>query len=381
MEEAVSDPSTQPATTSEKRRYILVSPWPVMAGTGVNNAILGIRDAASQFYDPVIINTGWATPPPGQIWARLETPTLPVRNAVAFGIHFLPNLFKLRRLTRNAVAVNLHFAGLQYLPFACLRILRLSPPLIVSVHGADVEEALQSSALHRLLYRWLFMSTDLTVACSAALAEKVKALSPRARTTAIWNGVANPPAATGNRPINTRYVISVAAFVRKKAHDVLLRAFRRVADVHPDLQLVLLAGHGPEHESVLDLIQTLKLEDRIRIHVDVPHDQIWTWLSHAECFVLASRDEPFGIAVLEAAMARAPVVATRVGGVPEFLHDGVHGLLSEPDQPEELATAILRTLEDPAAARARADAFYLHARHFTWNAAFEKYRAAARLPR
>jgi len=371
-----------PASPSRpaKPAYIFLSAWPVKAGAGVNNVILGLADAMAGRYRPQLVVTGWTPPFAGQRWLKLPSPLFSLKSRVAFLLHFLPNMLRLRRLVRGAVAVNPHFFGLEILPLAILRTLRLSPPLILSVHGADVAHAQETSGVAAALYSWLYARADLVVACSNALGHKVKKMSPEAKVAAVWNAVSTPSASTGERPISSRFIVCVAAFVRKKAHDNLLYAFRRISADYSDLKLILIGGDGPEYPSVVNLIATLGLTDRVELHINLPHERIWPWLQHAECFVLPSRDEPFGIAVLEAGMMRTPVVATRVGGVPEFLSHGVHGLLCEPDQPDSLAAAILEVLNNPVAAQARADAFYLQALEFTWQGSFEKYRRLADLP-
>ena len=330
-------------------------------------------------YEPQIVVTGWASPPANQTWFRLPNPQFSAKSRAGFLLYFFPNMFRWRGLVRGAAAVNPHFAGLEILPLVLLRKLRFSPRLVISVHGADVTEAERSTGIARSLYAWMYAQADLVIACSDALANKVKQICPKAKLATVWNGVSGPPAISEERPMASPYLISVAAFVRKKGHDVLLNAFRQVASRLPDLYLVLLGGDGPEREHVTSLIALLGLGNRVRIQVNVPHDQIWNWVQHAECFVLASRDEPFGIAVLEAGMVRTPIVATRVGGIPEFLVDRLHGLLCEPEKPEALANSILQVLDHSDEARTRAAAFYQQAVGFTWTAAFGKYQTLLRL--
>jgi starch synthase len=77
---------------------------------------------------------------------------------------------------------------------------------------------------------------------------------------------------------------------------------------------------------------------------------------------------------------RRAVVATRVGGVPEFVNDKVHGLLCEPDRPDEIAQTVLTTLGDRASTEKRTRAFHEHAQRFTWERAFARYRSKAELP-
>jgi glycosyltransferase involved in cell wall biosynthesis len=76
-----------------------------------------------------------------------------------------------------------------------------------------------------------------------------------------------------------------------------------------------------------------------------------------DCFVLAStRTEGVPQSLLQAAAAGVPLVASRIGGIPEVVEDGVTGLLVPPEDPVALAAAIEETLADPAAAATRARA-------------------------
>jgi glycosyltransferase involved in cell wall biosynthesis len=361
-------------------KYVFLLPWVLAPGSGMNAVVLGLAAAMRERYDPVFVVTGWDAPPPGQIWLKLPVPSSGLRSVLGFLARLGPNLVRLRRMTRGAVGVNPHFVGLELLPLVLLRRLRLCPKLILSVHGADFSEAVKSSWWTRALFAWMLSSADLVVACSHALAAQVRLFSPGARVVAVWNAVAARPQPPPGRPIDARYVICVAHFVAKKAHDVLLRAFQLVAKEQSELRLVLIGGDGPERQAVMSLIDSLGLGGKVDLLVSVPHGETWRWISHAECLILPSRDEPFGIVLLEAALARTPVVATRVGGVPEFVSDKIHGLLCEPDRPDEIARAVLATLSDRASSEERTRSFHEHAQEFTWHRAFARYRSKAELP-
>lgn len=362
-----------------KARYVFLLPWSLALHGGVNTVVGGLSEAMRNRYAPYVVITGWEQPPVGHHWLRLPEPARPLRSAFGFVIRFVPNLLRLRRIISGAVAVNPHFVGLEILPLAVLRALRLSPTLILSVHGADITLALSASRWKRSLFAWMLSSADLVVASSHALAAEVRLVSPKAKVVAVWNGVA-PREVDPHRPMAAPYIVCVAAFVRKKAHDVLLSAYSRIAQERPDLRLVLIGGEGPERPRVASIVHRLGLGDKVDVMVNLPNDEVWRWIRHAECFVLPSREEPFGIVLLEAAHTQTPVVATRVGGVPEFVTDKVHGLLCEPDQPDQLAEAVLATLADRAGAERRTRAFYEHAHQFTWSRAFDRYRSKAILP-
>ncbi len=332
-----------------------------------------------QDFQPAIVVTGWEKPLPGQQWLKLPGPLFGWRSAVGFVVMLIPNLLRLREMARGAVAVNPHYFGLEILPLAVLRRLGILPKLILSVHGADVTAIRNSSWLARKLYARICGTADVVVACSHALAAEVKQISPKANVVPVWNGISSRPLELGKRPIRAPYVVSVASFVNKKGHDVLLRAFRSIAPEFPDLRLILIGGNGPELQRVRKLVEELGLRDHVELMIDVPHNEVWNWVGHAECFVHAPRDEPFGISVLEAALVKTPVVTTAVGGIGEYLINEVHGLSCPPDDPDRFAALIRRALRDKAAARQRADAFFEKAATFTWDAAWARYKKAAGL--
>jgi glycosyltransferase involved in cell wall biosynthesis len=361
-------------------RYVFLLPWILTPGGGVNAVVLGLASAMRERYEPVFVITGWDPPPPGQIWLKLPGFASGRRSMLGFIARLGPNLRRLRRVTRGAVAVNPHFVGLELLPLMLLRWLRLCPKVILSVHGADIAEAVKSSGWTRALFTWMLSSADLVVACSHALAEQVRRFCPSASVVAVWNAVMASPDSSLARQVDGLYVICVAHFVAKKAPDILLRAFPLIEKERSNLRLVLIGGDGPERQEIMSLIHTLGLGGKVDVMVDVPHSEVLSWIAHAECLILPSREEPFGIVLLEAALARVPVVATRVGGVPEFVSDKVHGLLCEPDRPDEIAQAVLTTLSDRASTQRRTRAFYEHAQRFTWERAFARYRSKAALP-
>jgi glycosyltransferase involved in cell wall biosynthesis len=92
-------------------------------------------------------------------------------------------------------------------------------------------------------------------------------------------------------------------------------------------------------------------------------------LTACDVALLPSDHENLPLALLEALGAGVPVVATDVGGVPDAVDDGVHGLLVPPGRPEEMAAALARALGDPQASRTRAEAGRArHAERYTWDA-------------
>jgi sugar transferase (PEP-CTERM/EpsH1 system associated) len=141
---------------------------------------------------------------------------------------------------------------------------------------------------------------------------------------------------------------SIGRLVDVKRQDVLIRAFAEVRRAAPDAHLVLVGG-GPLEDELKALADRLDLETCVHI---VGHQaEAWKFLYIMNCFALTSRSEGMPQAVLEAAIAGLPIVATRVGGLPELIDDGRTGILIEPNDPEVLTQALLAVLGDPDAAR------------------------------
>ena len=133
-------------------------------------------------------------------------------------------------------------------------------------------------------------------------------------------------------------------FHRQKAHDVLLRAFALALREEPGLRL-LLAGTGALEPEMRSLAGDLALGDRVLFLGNVT--RMAPLYAAADAFVFPSRYEAFGIALLEAMVARLPAVVARVGGIPEVATEET-ALFVEAGEVEALARAMVRLARDPA---------------------------------
>ncbi|HEX5575002.1 MAG TPA: glycosyltransferase family 4 protein, partial [Gemmatimonadales bacterium] len=141
-------------------------------------------------------------------------------------------------------------------------------------------------------------------------------------------------------PPNGQLAVHLGALTPEKDQSTLILAAARLVRDLPDLHWVIV-GDGPLRAELQRRITSLELHDRVHLlgALDDPHRA----LAQADVFVLSSVAEGLGSSVL-AAMARSvPVVATRVGGVPDLLESG-SGLLVQPEDPQELARAVERVL-------------------------------------
>ncbi len=289
----------------------------------------------------------------------------------------LYNLFRLMRLGRafRPHVVNLHYVGAN--AFYALLWRRLMPfRLIVTVHGADIQRDAGVSRLARWLVRRTLRTADVVLANSAAMLNETKGLQPAAgkRSAVVGNGVeVGEFAGRGGFGHPRPYILSVGRFVHKKGFDLLVQAFARFARRNPGVDL-LLAGGGEELETCRRLAVHLGLAERVRFLGSVDHRQVVDLIRGCRFFILPSRQEPFGIVVLEAMAAGKPVVAARVGGVPEIIEHGENGLLVNPESVGALLAGMEMLWHHPRLSGELARRGQATARdRFTWGRVAERY--------
>ena len=247
--------------------------------------------------------------------------------------------------------------------FAATRVgRRRRVPVVGKVHGSDIN-VLPGLGLERRI-RTALASADRVVAVSEALrAEAVARGAPAARTVVVRNGIdlarfaprdQRQARAALDLPPDDELLLYVGRLSPEKGPDLLLDAVARLATPRPRLRLVLV-GAGPLEPALQRRAVALGVGDRCRFAGRQPQAEVARWLNAASVLVLASRAEGVPNVVVEAIASGTPVVATRVGGVPEALEDGVAGLLVAPGDPGALAHGIAAALDrrvDPHAVRA-----------------------------
>lgn len=292
----------------------------------------------------------------------------PIRGPLAFTVHLPRTVARVRAWVaeRGYDIVNVHYPLDEFAYFALTRRL-VGHRLVTSVHGADL---LPEPGRPRRLgpcTRLLLRESDALTAPSDAFRREVEMLYPHlaGRIRPVHNGVdfAELDGIGGRAAEPAPYLLTVAAHNPKKGLDVLLRAFDLVAPAYPSLRL-LLVGDGPLRGALEAQATASPARDRIVFLGPRARAELVPLLRGCEAFVLASRHEPFGIAAAEALALGRPVIASAVGGLPEFIDAGRTGMLVPPDDPDALATALRHLLADPAAAerlgRAGAEAARAH---------------------
>ena len=158
----------------------------------------------------------------------------------------------------------------------------------------------------------------------------------------------------------------------EKGISELLRTMKEVLGRMPDVRLHLI-GEGNMTESYRSQAQELMVLDNVVFHGRMDMDAIQKLINKCAMGVFPSRIESFGLSMAEAMAAGLPIIANRVGALPEFIEDGVTGTLVPPGNVPALYRAILEKLENPQQAERLADAGREVVRQrFSWDKAAGK---------
>jgi glycosyltransferase involved in cell wall biosynthesis len=234
---------------------------------------------------------------------------------------------------------------------------RLGIPVVSTAHGFTGGD--RKNRFYQWLQRRAYRRFDAVAAVSRTLVDDLADSGiPRERLWYVQNGwyAPDPPLcrdaacrALGLTPHGFR-VGWVGRLSVEKGPDVLVEALRQLGDVPVTVSFV---GAGPLQPALEARAAALQVGDRIRWHGLVPG--AGRLLRAFGAFALTSRTEGTPMALLEAMAAEIPIIAARVGGVPDVVSAN-EALLVPPDDPHAVATALREVLRDPAAARRRARA-------------------------
>lgn len=191
------------------------------------------------------------------------------------------------------------------------------------------------------------------------------------RMHVIHNGIVAPPEAPHRGPWPARPLLVCATRLVVPQKDVAL-LLRALAEPGLENWRVRILGDGPERASLLAQRDALALKNRVEILGD--RRDVADHLREADAFVLPSNWEGLPYSILEAMTAALPVVASRVGGVPELVLEGVTGFLVEPGSDVLMASALRGLDADGNRARAFGRAGHRHVReHFSHESMLAAY--------
>ena len=361
-------------------------PWSPATPSGVNHVVMNVAREIrkSGRFEPMILVTDWQHSSPAfdhldgirTVKWRAYTKPLRIRNLqdLLEQARFLWFVSRLRRFLRahDVRAINVHYPT--NASFALAQAVHGNEdwPLLISFHGADAVEIAREPQEVRERWAELLARSCGAATCSDSLGDDVRRAIPGPyRLTTIHNGIDVDSfiGEASDRPLVAgRYVLNVAGFQAHKGQDTLLRSFARVAAEHPDVRLVLAGGEAEFLPALRGLCRELGLEARVDFFVNASHATVATLMKFAAVFCLPSRREPFGIVLLEAGAFGVPIIASRVGGIPEVLADGESGILLPPDNDLAWSNALCALLRTGTPAASLGQALSTRVRtEFSWS--------------
>lgn len=224
----------------------------------------------------------------------------------------------------------------------------LAVPVVLTEHT----EAPWRGRRARAVSRWVYRRADHVVAVSSAIRDTLlhSYRLPDGRVDMLLPATAAPLPAPGRAGRGPAAVVGmVGRLVPEKGVDVFLRAASLVTSAVPAARFVVV-GDGPLRSALEERAASLGLGAVVTFtgfRADAP-----VLMAGLDVLVVPSRSDGSPLVVCEAMAAGIPVVASRVGGLPDLVAHGDSGLLVEPDDPEGLARTLVRLLRDPAAAQA-----------------------------
>ena len=237
----------------------------------------------------------------------------------------------------------------------------LNKPVVVTFHSPmwgwpELELPFYISPIEPLLKKYLVHSVAAFI-CTSKFThrEMQKSGFPISKLKMIHNWVTQLPKGTTScstrtlkkfDPYGKRFILSTGRLVdTEKRFSVLIGAFSLLVNKGYDLDLVI-AGDGPDKEMLLKYSVKLGIRSRVHLLGRVARRDLSYLYEACEVFAHPSLLEGFGLVVLEAISFGKPVVATKIGGIPEIIEDGKNGILVD-GKPNALASGIERLLSNP----------------------------------
>jgi len=216
-------------------------------------------------------------------------------------------------------------------------------PFLVTLHGRW-ENQIEPIVEHTL------RNANWVAGCSAAILDQGRQLVPEiiSRSSVIYNGLEIPPLSPLPLPLDPPRILCLGRLAHEKGFDLALAAFSSIIERFPQARLII-AGNGPARAELEEQAANEKINHAVEFLGWVAPAIIPTLINNATMVFLPSRQDSLPLVALEAAGMARPVVATRVGGLPEIVLHQETGLLADTDV-AGLADAICFLIEHPESA-------------------------------
>ena len=213
---------------------------------------------------------------------------------------------------------------------------------------------------HTWITRWLIRRMDAIIATSelsASFLKRKATVIPHGVDTDRYSPPADRAAAFAQTGLPGRYAIGCFGRVRaQKGSDVFVDAMCALLPRYPDFTAVMVGAITPEQQGFADdlkkRIEAAGLQSRIVMTGELAIEEVQRWYQRLTIYAFTSRNEGFGLTLIEAMSVGAALVASRAGAAELVVEDGVTGVLTPPGDVDALVNALEPLMRDPASAAA-----------------------------
>ncbi len=375
--------------------WLFVLPWSPEAIGGVSVVVDELCKAINRDnqYKPYILVEDWSAKRPVitekndyiEIKYRLRSYVPEFgRKKLSFILNYAYTFFTLYKIVKkyNIQIINPHYPSLSIMNLILLKLLTKKIHFILSFHGGDLSDIINKKYEFKV-WHFIFQHVDRIISCSRGLSERLKTVFPEvsAKSEYIHNGISSHFFVLGyervesiNYKLPSKFILSVGTFEYKKGQDILIKAFAVIAENFQDISLVLVGRTADELVNYKQLTKKLLLKDRICFYENIPSEEMLYFYSKAALYVSSSREEPFGMVMLEAAALHVPVIASKTIGGIEIIEHNIDGKLVKINDIIELTDQITELLNDNQQSEFIASNLYKKAKYqFTWDKTLTKY--------
>jgi glycosyltransferase involved in cell wall biosynthesis len=141
-------------------------------------------------------------------------------------------------------------------------------------------------------------------------------------------------------------LLFVGRLAQSKGVDIAIQSMKIIINKFPDATLTIV-GEGDEYGHLKEIVQKFKLEKNIKFVGHHKINDVYTFYKESQIVLVPSVwEEPFGLVGVEALSIGRPVIASNIGGIPEWLEDGKSGYLVKPNNPNQIAKYVIKLLSD-----------------------------------
>lgn len=227
---------------------------------------------------------------------------------------------------------------------------------IIQLHGGSLS-ALCRGSIMRYLVRRTFSTADAVVLLASSERRDFEAqLGITQNVLVIPNAVDITEYRTSVERVHSGKVCHIAYLGRILRTKGILEAIRAISILRSDDRFknlrLSIAGSGPDHEEIAKFIDSQGLQACVKLLGPLYGREKLEFLRQADLFLFPSyHPEGLPYAILESLAAGTPVIASRVAGIPDVVVDGVHGILIDPRNPDEIVRGICNLARSPEALR------------------------------